>query len=181
MHYNLRWGAEKGKHEAELGKGVALDFRFPDKEKFLDTAITDFHAFLPIGALERQPWLRNSISRCFFAPIKRPPLNRDELTDVDYYPDAYLDRLAHEGVNGLWWMIFGCGYTLLRERKISLKSSAMKYALYSGALVCGIVLFLKLAVNRKDASVAVSVSQFSFLVAAPLAACFMYERFTRNM
>ena len=24
------------------------------------------------------------------------------MDDVDYYPDAYLNRLAHEGVNGLW-------------------------------------------------------------------------------
>ena len=49
------------------------------------------------------PWLTNRISRCFFGPIKRPPHNRDELSDdVDYYPDAYLDRLAREGVNGLW-------------------------------------------------------------------------------
>jgi len=51
----------------------------------------------------RAPWLKNRISRCFFSPIKRPPFNRDELMDdVDYYPDAYLNRLAHEGVNGLW-------------------------------------------------------------------------------
>ena len=28
---------------------------------------------------------------------------RDELMDsVDYYPDQYMNRLAHEGVNGLW-------------------------------------------------------------------------------
>ena len=51
----------------------------------------------------RRPWVKNRISRCFFGPIKRPPFNRDELMDdVDYYPRAYLDRLAHEGVNGLW-------------------------------------------------------------------------------
>jgi hypothetical protein len=51
----------------------------------------------------RKPWVKNRISRCFFGPIKRPPLNHDELMDdVDYYPEAYLDRLAHEGVNGLW-------------------------------------------------------------------------------
>jgi hypothetical protein len=43
------------------------------------------------------------VSRCFFGPVKRPPLNRDELADdVDYYPDEYLNRLASEGVNGLW-------------------------------------------------------------------------------
>ncbi len=59
--------------------------------------------FLSPGVTRRSPWLKNRITRCFFGPIKRPPLNRDELMDdVDYYPDAYLDRLAHEGMNGLW-------------------------------------------------------------------------------
>ena len=48
-------------------------------------------------------WVRNRISRCYFGPIKRPPLNRDELMDdVDYYPEPYLERLRREGVNGLW-------------------------------------------------------------------------------
>jgi hypothetical protein len=27
------------------------------------------------------------------------------MDDVDYYPDEYLNRLAHEGVNGLWLSI----------------------------------------------------------------------------
>ena len=56
-----------------------------------------------LRSVTRKPWLRHRISRCYFAPIKRPPFNRDELMDdVDYYPDEYLNRLAHEGVNGLW-------------------------------------------------------------------------------
>ena len=51
----------------------------------------------------RTPWLRHRISRCFFGPIKRAPFYRDELMDdIDYYPAEYLNRLAHEGVNGLW-------------------------------------------------------------------------------
>ncbi len=59
--------------------------------------------FLPVGTVERRPAVRRLISRCFFGPIKRPPKMRDELMDdVDYYPDQYLNRLAHEGVNGLW-------------------------------------------------------------------------------
>ncbi len=62
--------------------------------------------FLPLGVIKRKPWLKSRISRCFFGPIKRPPLNRDELMDdVDYYPDEYLNRLAHEGINGLWLTI----------------------------------------------------------------------------
>ena len=59
--------------------------------------------YLKTGATRRKPWLRNRISRCFFGPIKRPPFNIDELmNDIDYYPEEYLSRLAHEGVNGLW-------------------------------------------------------------------------------
>jgi len=59
--------------------------------------------FLPLGTVERRPFIRRRISRCFFGPIKRPPKMRDELMDdVDYYPEQYLNRLAHEGINGLW-------------------------------------------------------------------------------
>ncbi len=59
--------------------------------------------FLAIGETTRSPFVKTRISRCFFGPIKRPPMNRDELlNDVDYYPDEYLNRLAHDGVNALW-------------------------------------------------------------------------------
>lgn len=62
--------------------------------------------FLKIGSVHQVAWIKNRISRCFFGPIKRPPLNRDEHMDAaDYYPEAYLNRLAHEGVNGLWLTI----------------------------------------------------------------------------
>jgi len=62
--------------------------------------------FLAIGKMERRPVVLRRISRCFFGPIKRPPKMRDELMDdVDYYPEQYLNRLAHEGVNGLWLTI----------------------------------------------------------------------------
>jgi hypothetical protein len=63
-------------------------------------------AFLPLGELSRKPVIRTRISRCFFGPINRPPKNRDELVDdADYYPEQYLNRLAHHGVNGLWMTI----------------------------------------------------------------------------
>ena len=75
------------------------DWRFRDE---LIRPVADGFDVRPLYA-ERAPWLSNRISRCFFTPTKRPPLNRDELMDdIDYYPDAYLDRLAREGVNGLW-------------------------------------------------------------------------------
>jgi hypothetical protein len=59
--------------------------------------------YLPVGIADRRPFIGRRISRCFFGPIKRPPKLRDELMDeVDYYPEQYLNRLAHEGINGLW-------------------------------------------------------------------------------
>jgi len=62
--------------------------------------------FLPLGETSRTMWLKNRISRCFFGPIKRPPFHHDELLDeINYYPDEYLNRLAREGVNGLWLTI----------------------------------------------------------------------------
>lgn len=62
--------------------------------------------FLRTGVIERSPFVRSRISRCFFGPIKRPPKNKDELMDdVDYYPGDYLNKLAHDGVNGLWLTI----------------------------------------------------------------------------
>lgn len=62
--------------------------------------------FLPLGETQRSPFISTRISRCFFGPIKRPPKNKDELLDeVDYYPDGYLNRIAHDGVNGLWLTI----------------------------------------------------------------------------
>ncbi|MDW7657280.1 MAG: hypothetical protein SCM11_08910 [Bacillota bacterium] len=62
--------------------------------------------FLSFGTTEMKPHIRTRLSRCFFGPIKRPPMNRDELEDkVNYYPDEYLNRLAHEGVNALWLTI----------------------------------------------------------------------------
>ncbi len=62
--------------------------------------------FLPRGRHGCRYWVRTRLSRCFYGPVNRPPRSRDELADdVDYYPEPYLDRLAHEGVNGLWFTV----------------------------------------------------------------------------
>lgn len=68
-----------------------------------DAMLTAGGPFLPLGRHGRRPFVRRRFSRCFFGPIKRPPKLRDELLDeVDYYPEHYLNRLAHDGVNALW-------------------------------------------------------------------------------
>lgn len=62
--------------------------------------------FLPLGTFKRKPFVRTRISRCFYGPVNRPPKSKDELADdVDYYPEEYLNRLAHEGVNALWFTV----------------------------------------------------------------------------
>ncbi|MBP5641250.1 MAG: hypothetical protein J6X55_17370 [Victivallales bacterium] len=64
--------------------------------------------------ISRKPFLKTRISRCPFSPIKRWPVNTDELLDdIDYYPDEYLETLAHEGVNAIWIV------TALRELGIT--------------------------------------------------------------
>ncbi|MBE5782656.1 MAG: hypothetical protein E7329_04980 [Clostridiales bacterium] len=59
--------------------------------------------FLPLGIIRRSPVLSSRITRCFFSPINRPPKFGDELSDdIDYYPEEYLNRLMHDGANGVW-------------------------------------------------------------------------------
>ncbi len=61
------------------------------------------NAFLMPGVTKKKPFVRSRITRCFFSPINRPPKYGDELSDdIDYYPEQYLNRLMHEGSNGVW-------------------------------------------------------------------------------
>ena len=60
-------------------------------------------AFLPLGEIKRNAIIKRRITRGFFSPTNRAPKWGDELLDeIDYYPDGYLNRLAHNGTNGLW-------------------------------------------------------------------------------
>ena len=58
---------------------------------------------LSLGQIHGKARIKRRITRCFFSPTNRPPKNGDELfDDIDYYPDAYLNRLMHDGINGIW-------------------------------------------------------------------------------
>ena len=60
-------------------------------------------AFLPLGDTVRASAIKRRITRGFFSPTNRAPKWGDELLDeIDYYPENYLSRLAHNGTNGLW-------------------------------------------------------------------------------
>ena len=83
---------------AEIAEGIRRGILYLE-----DLLLASDGPFLSCGVIRKKAWLKNRISRCFFGPVKRLPANRDELLDdADYYPDAYLNRLAHEGINGLW-------------------------------------------------------------------------------
>lgn len=61
------------------------------------------NAFLVPRTVKKKPYIRSRITRCFFSPINRAPKFGDELSDdIDYYPEEYLNRLMHEGSNGVW-------------------------------------------------------------------------------
>lgn len=89
----------------------------------MNEIVSNEGSFLSIKKFRRKPFVKIRISRCYFGPKKRPPLSpeelmiqpnykdiiannpeyRDELIDdFDYFPDAYLSRLARDGINGLW-------------------------------------------------------------------------------
>ncbi|MBO4303071.1 MAG: hypothetical protein J6A21_00635 [Lentisphaeria bacterium] len=72
--------------------------------EFCDLFCAENGAFPPGGKfISRRPFLKTRLGRCPFSPIKRKPLNVDELLEeTDYYPDALLDTLAHAGINGIW-------------------------------------------------------------------------------
>ena len=59
-------------------------------------------AFLPLGDILRTSRIKRRITRGYFSPTNRAPKWGDELLDaIDYYPENYLNRLAHNGTNGL--------------------------------------------------------------------------------
>lgn len=60
---------------------------------------------LKIGTIERKPHIKSRISRCYFTPAScttNEGYDNELLDDIDYYPDEYLNRLAHDGINALW-------------------------------------------------------------------------------
>jgi hypothetical protein len=75
---------------------------------FLEDRLCEVNgAAATIGEWRRKPYVKHRISRCFFGPTYRPPFFVDELlNDIDYYPEEYLNKLAHENINGLWLSMY---------------------------------------------------------------------------
>ncbi|PIV52282.1 MAG: hypothetical protein COY53_08460 [Elusimicrobia bacterium CG_4_10_14_0_8_um_filter_37_32] len=102
-----------------------------------------------------------------------------------FYKVASIYEVSNESflaLNGICWIVFGIIYMSKFEKpiNINISSTVLKYSLLSGSLVCGIVLFMKLAVELGDASIVITISQLSFLVTFPGSIIFLKERFTLN-
>lgn len=99
--YVLRLDREKGTLRAVDAEGVRRALVW-----IQDELLRRDGAFLPLGTTSRKPALGSRISRSIYSPINRAPHHRDELADdVDYYPEGYLRRLAHCGVNRLFLVV----------------------------------------------------------------------------
>ena len=55
--------------------------------------------YLKKGITEKTPYIKRRITRNVFTPHAA---NLELSDEKDYYPEGYLNRLAHEGVNGIW-------------------------------------------------------------------------------
>jgi len=111
--FRIDAGREKESFELRIDdSGATLTAADPDGMRrgvyFLEDRIREAPGVLfTQGAWERRCVVKIRISRCFFGPTGRPPFFIDELmNDVDYYPDEYLNKLAHEGINGLWLTMY---------------------------------------------------------------------------
>ena len=73
------------------------------------------------------------------------------------------DRIYVPWLNGICWVIGGILYALLREKDFNfLQKTTLKYGLFSGLPVVGIVFFMALSVFYGDASIVLPVAQMSF-------------------
>ncbi len=69
----------------------------------LEDMLVQGNGNLALGITKEKTVIKRRISRSFFAPINRPPKGANELADdVDYYPEPYLNRMMHDGINAIW-------------------------------------------------------------------------------
>ena len=89
-----------------------------------------------------------------------------------------VDLKAMLVVNAPVWIAVGALYAWWRGESIRITIPTLKYAVVSGALICGVANFLMLAVERGQASVVVPIANMSFLVALLISGALGMERLT---
>lgn len=80
-------------------------------------------------------------------------------------------------LNGLVWVVVGLLYTALLEKRVfAISNQCMSYGFVSGGLVCGIVLFMMLALKHGQASIVLPIAQLSFLITSVIGMIFLNEK-----
>jgi drug/metabolite transporter (DMT)-like permease len=81
-------------------------------------------------------------------------------------------------VNGASWVIGGAVYLIYREKHLGEKfgKKSWRYGAVSGVLICGIVLFMALALQHGDAMVVLPLAQMSFIATCGLGIFFLKEK-----
>jgi uncharacterized membrane protein len=94
----------------------------------------------------------------------------------------HVDRNTLLLINGILWILGGSIYILLKEHGIGGKFSkkSWNYGMLSGLLICGIVLFMALALQYGDAAVVLPLAQMSFLGTSGLGILFLREKLNRK-
>ena len=98
--YRIEVSAEECRITAADTEGVRRAIIYIEDEMYRREG-----CFLPIGEIARRPFIKTRMSRCFFAPPSHASnlgMENELASEIDYYPDEYLNRLAHDGVNALW-------------------------------------------------------------------------------
>jgi uncharacterized membrane protein len=94
----------------------------------------------------------------------------------------HVDRNSLLFINGILWIFGGSIYILLKERETGniFGRKSWNYGILSGLLICGIVLFMALALQKGDAAVILSLTQMSFLGTSGLGILFLREKLSRK-
>lgn len=80
-------------------------------------------------------------------------------------------------INGLFWIVGGLIYALLKDRKIKLPDMAtVGFGIVSGLFVAGIVFFMAKSLQAGAAGVVLSIAQMSFLGTLLLSVLFLKEK-----
>ncbi len=81
-------------------------------------------------------------------------------------------------INGAIWCLGGLLYAIASRETLRLDTHLAGFALFSGLLVCGITFFMFVAARVADASVAIPITQMSFIITCVLGATLHKEPFT---
>lgn len=95
---------------------------------------------------------------------------------------AGADRNSILVLNGVLWIIGGAVYLIYREKHLGEKfgQKSWRYGIISGLLVCGIIYFMALALQRGDAAVVLPLAQMSFIATFGLGILFLKEKLSRK-